>query len=82
MKDGLRRFDDIPNGATFADKFGRMFTKTSVGSARSHEVFDKETELFHYTFDTSRDYYEADEDELEDCDMWDAWPFYILEVAE
>jgi hypothetical protein len=70
-----RRFDDIPVGATFADKFGRMYTKTSGGSATCYEREDGGH--FHPIFDTSRDdYYEADEDELEDCDMWDAWPFY------
>lgn len=73
-----RRFDDIPIGVTFADKFGRMFTKTSVGSARGDEVFDQNAEEFSWTFDTSRIYYDATEDELEDCDMWDAWPYYYL----
>jgi hypothetical protein len=72
-----RRFDDIPDGATFADKFGRLFTKTSGGSARSHGEYVND--WWTDKFDTSREYYDATEDELEDCDMWDAWPFYPVD---
>lgn len=69
-----RRFGDIPVGETFADKFGRMWTKTSVASARSHGQYVND--WWTDKFDTSRDYYEADEEELDDCDMFDAWPYY------
>jgi hypothetical protein len=73
-----RRFDDIPNGTAFADKFGRIYTKTSVGSATEHS--QPVGDIWVFDFDTSREYYEADEDELDDCNMWDAWPYFAVDV--
>lgn len=73
----VRRFDDIPLEAKFADKFGRVYTKTSRGSATEHGDWNDDG-IFWWEFDESREYYEADDDELDDCDMWDAWPYYLL----
>jgi hypothetical protein len=75
--DAVRRFDDIPEGAVFADKFGRRYTKLGPGHAREDSWADDDGN-WHHNRDDSRDYWEADEDELEDVDMWDAWPFYLL----
>ena len=72
-----RRFDEIPNGSTFADKFGRIYTKTSVGSATEHGEYNDDG-LYNWVFDESREYLEGDDDELEECDMWEAYPFYAL----
>ncbi len=70
-----RRFEEIPVGETFADKFGRVSTKTGSGSATEHGYWD-DAGIFQWEFDESRDYFDADAEELDDCDMWAAWPYY------
>ncbi len=69
-----RRTEDIPSGTVFADKFGRVHTKHSAGHLTEHN----NGSLDDPTFDDSREYFDATEDELEDCDVWDAWPYYAL----
>lgn len=71
-----RRTDDIPNGTTFADKFGRMHTLNSPGCITS--LGEYVNDYYYDKFDDSREYFEASEDELDDCDVWDAWPFYAV----
>lgn len=70
-----RRIDDIPSGTQFADKFGRLFTKESPGITNCHGEYSDDG-YWSDDFDTSRTYFEADDDELEDCDVGDAWPYY------
>lgn len=79
---GVRSFDDLPDGCIFADKFGRKYTKLGDGHARCHETFNKESETFTIIFDDSRDYYPLSLDEEDDWDMWDSWPFFILEEGD
>jgi len=68
----IRYFKDIPDGVTFADKFGRVYTKTGPGSATGHERFDD-----------SREYYEMTQDEYEDDPfVFDTWPYFLLNPAE
>jgi hypothetical protein len=69
-----RRFEDIPSGTAFADKFGRVHTKHSPGHATEHN----NGSLDDPSFDDSREYLDGDEDELDDCDVFDAYPFYAL----
>lgn len=69
-----RHFDAIPNGTAFADKYGRVHTKHSVGCSSEHNNGSIED----VTFDDSREYFEADEEELEDCGVFDAWPYCAL----
>lgn len=71
-----RRTDDIPNGTAFADKFGRIHTLNSAGHITSHGRYIDD--YYHDEFDTSREYFDATEDELDDCDVWDAWPYYAV----
>ncbi|WP_432679362.1 hypothetical protein ACRAJ3_11485 [Rhodococcus pyridinivorans] len=67
-QDEIRQFDDIPDGAVFADKFGRVYTKSGPGRATDHEKFDD-----------SREYYEMTQDEYEDDPfVFDTWPYYLL----
>lgn len=75
-----RWFDDIPVGETFADKFGRVHTKTGRGSATEHGDWNDDG-IFQWKFDESRDYYEADDEELDDSDIFDAWPYYRITAA-
>ncbi|RAV17490.1 hypothetical protein DQP57_00235 [Mycobacterium colombiense] len=72
-----RRFEDIPSGTAFADKFGRIGTKHSAGHATDHGYFNDDG-IFQWEFDESREYLDADDDELDDCDTFDAYPYYAL----
>jgi len=74
-----RRFDEIPVEVAFADKYGRLYTKLGPGWSREHSWSDC-SGYWHWDFDTSREYFDADEDELEDIDVWDAWPYYAVSV--
>lgn len=72
----IKRFDDIPIGKKFADKFGRLYTKKDVGHASCHGVHINDR--WHDAFDLSREYEKATEDDLEDTDMWRAGPYFIV----
>lgn len=83
MSAPIRSFTDIPSGAKFADKFGRIFTKTSSGSARAHEEVGPDDDDFWWPqIDDSRAYFEFTADDAEDAPfVFDTWPYYILDAA-
>lgn len=82
MSAEIRDFGDIPTGATFADKFGRVYTKSGRGSARAHEVHGPSD--WEPLIDASREYFEYTEEDYEDDpDVFSTWPYYVLsEVTE
>lgn len=75
----FRRFSDIPVGQVFADKYGRVHTKTSAGSASEHAASHDDDGWPIPKLDTSREYFEIDEYEDDDPSMFDAWPYYRVE---
>lgn len=84
---GIRHFEDVPVGSHFADKFGRVHTKTGTGVARAHPASESTPDYFIPLVDTSRDYWELDVETIEDDPMvFDTWPYFVLaelpEVSE
>jgi hypothetical protein len=73
-----RRFDDIPDGTVFADKYGRVYTKQSAGRATEHTTIFGDG-YAPVLFDTSREYFDYDEETAEDAPfVFDTWPYYAL----
>lgn len=73
-----RRFDDIPDRTVFADKFGRVYTKQSAGRATEHTSIPGDG-YAPVKIDTSREYFEYDEETADDDPMvFDTWPYYAL----
>ena len=73
-----RRTDDIPVGTVFADKYGRVHTKQSAGVYSEHAAGHGADGWPITKFDTSREYFEIDEDDDDDQSVFDAWPYYAL----
>lgn len=78
-----RRFDDIPDRTVFADKYGRVYTKQSAGRASQHPAEQDEYDWPLPVFDTSREYFEYDEETADDDPfVFDTWPYYALPDVE
>ena len=76
--DDYRRFGDIPDRTVFADKYGRVHTKQSAGVAAEHAAGHDDDGWPIPKIDTTREYFEIDEDEDDDPSVFDAWPYYAL----
>lgn len=83
MNAAIRDFGDIPTGSKFADKFGRIYTKSSGASATAHEVVGSPDDDYWWPqIDNSRQYFEFTEDDAEDDpDVFSTWPYYVLDEA-
>ena len=73
----IHAFDDIKIGQRFADRFGRMYTKSTALSAEMHGDWNAEGR-FQPQLDTTRSYRTATQTEIDRCDMQDAGPYYLL----
>ncbi len=71
-------FDEIPLRATFSDRYGRTYTKTHPLSAELHGVCVNG--FWRNDFDTSREYEEMDDDELDTLDVFDAAPYHLVDA--
>ena len=65
-----RQFDDIPVGVTFADKFGRLHTKTDANMAVNQGSYVNDFWRDELDTTSGRSYIDADEDERDEVEMW------------
>lgn len=73
-----RQTEHVPVGIKFADKFGRIHVRESAGTIETLGYLNVRGD-FIWEFDESREYLDTTVVEMDDCDVFDAYPYYAVD---